>query len=156
MGMTAICVVAGIGALMAHFYSLDAPVDFDVSSVGWFHATRRGFEEAELHFNISADLSSLVHVNTRHFYSYIFAEWGESDTDSHKSILWDRLITRENPRFIETDVNSNFTLRQVGQTIRGKPVKLTFRIQLIPFVGFFRTKDLATRTFTLPRAYSDI
>ena len=89
MGMTAICTVAGIGALMAYFYSMDAKVTFDVAKIDWFvSSSQRGFEEAQLYFNINANLSELIHVNTRLFYSYILAEWGTSDTDKHSSILW--------------------------------------------------------------------
>ena len=155
MGMTAIIIVAGFGALMAYFYNLDTFVDFDVSKVVWFHFSRRGFEEAQLKFDINADLSSLIHVNTRLFYAYILAEWGEDENDEHKIVLWDKLIKREDPSFVEKNVTCNFNLRQVGKTLKGKTVKLSFKIQLVPFVGFFRTHTLVEKNFTMPQKYSD-
>ncbi|OHT04364.1 hypothetical protein TRFO_28124 [Tritrichomonas foetus] len=156
MGMTAVCTVAGIGALMAYLYSLDAKVDFDVAKIGWFHPSRRGYEEAQLYFDIDADLTPLIHVNTRLFYAYILAEWGNNtETDQHNVVLWDMLIKRENPHFDQKMVKCNYNLRQVGLSMRGKPVKLSFRIQLVPFVGFFKTKTLLTKEFVLPEKYSD-
>jgi hypothetical protein len=151
MGTTAICVVAGIGALMALLYPLDAPVSFDVSGVEWFGRSTRGFEEASLLFNIDVDLTSLIHVNTRLYYSYIIAEWNSSGTSQHSAILWDMLIKRENPHVVLTGEPANFQLRQVGPSMRGKSVNMSFRIQQVPFVGFFRTKTLLTKTYTLPR-----
>lgn len=153
MGVTTLCVVAGIGALMALCYPLDAKVNFEVSNITGFGRTNRGFEEAFLNFDIDADLTSLVHVNTRLFYSYIIAEWGTSKTDKHTSILWNQLIKREDPVYRVQNIPGNFTLRQVGKSIAGQKVNLTFRIQQVPFVGFMRTKNLLTKEFTLPKKY---
>ena len=136
-------------------FGIPKPVDFDVSKVVWFHFSRRGFEEAQLKFDINADLSSLIHVNTRLFYAYILAEWGEDENDEHKIVLWDKLIKREDPSFVEKNVTCNFNLRQVGKTLKGKTVKLSFKIQLVPFVGFFRTHTLVEKNFTMPQKYSD-
>lgn len=153
MGVTTLCVVAGIGALMALCYPLSADVSFDVANVTAFGHTNRGFEEAFLSFDIDADLSALVHVNTRLFYSYIIAEWGTADDDRHSAILWNHLIKREQPKFHAQNLQGNFTLRQVGKSIAGKTVNLTFRIQQVPFVGFMRTKNLLSKEFTMPKKY---
>jgi lysylphosphatidylglycerol synthetase-like protein (DUF2156 family) len=153
MGVTAICVVAGIGALMALLYSMDAPVSFDVVDVLWYGQSRRGFEEASLLFDIDIDLTTLIHVNTRLYYSYILAEWGNKTADQHSSILWNELIKREQPHVVLKRTPGNFTLRQVGRSIRGKTVNLSFCIQQVPFVGFFRQKKLVTKQWTLPSKY---
>jgi hypothetical protein len=150
MGMTAVCTVAGIGALMAALYSMDGIVAFDIVDIPSFGRSQRGFEEAEIHFDIDCDLSKLMHVNTRMFYAYIMAEWGNTTKDKHSSILWNYLIKKESPHFIAKDLPGNFTLRTVGQTIRGKTINYSFCIQQVPFVGFLRTKTLATKQHTLP------
>jgi hypothetical protein len=60
-----------------------------------FGLSQRQFEKAELLFDISADLTKLIHVNTHLSYSYIIAEWGNTSTDLHSSILWNYFIQRE-------------------------------------------------------------
>jgi hypothetical protein len=150
MGVTTICVVGGFGALLALLYSMDAPVSFDVVDVPQFAKSFRQFEEADLVFDIDADLSKLIHVNTRLYYSYILAEWGNTTTDAHSSILWNHLIKRERPHYVAKGLAGNFTFRQVGSSMRGKTINLTFCIQQVPFVGFFRTKRLLTKSLTLP------
>jgi hypothetical protein len=153
MGVTTVCVVGGFGALLALLYSMDAPVSFDVVDIPQFGPSSRQFEEANLVFDIDADLSRLIHVNTRLYYSYIVAEWGNSTTDAHSSIIWNHLIKRERPHSVATRLTGNFTFRQVGASMKGKTINLTFYIQQVPFVGFFRTKRLLTKPYTLPLHY---
>jgi hypothetical protein len=153
MGVTTICVVAGFGALLALLYGMDAPVDFDVVDITNFRFSQRQFEEAQLVFDIDADLMKLIHVNTRLYYSYILAEWGNTSTDRHSSILWNHLIKREQPHFVAKGLAGNFSLRQVGPSIKGKTINLSLCIQQVPFVGFFRTKKLLTKSFTFPGNY---
>lgn len=151
--MTAFCIVAGIGAIMAMCYKLDVPVSFEVSDLEWFGPSNRQFEEASMLFNISVDFTPLVHVNTRLFYTYIIAEWSKGDNDSHSVILWNKLVKREVPQLVAANERGNFTFRQVGVPMKGKSVNLSFRIQLVPYIGFFRTKTLATKTYTFPKNY---
>jgi hypothetical protein len=154
MGVTAICTVAGIGALMAALYSMDAPVSFDVVDVASYGLSpSRGLEEANLIFAIDADLTKLMHVNTRLYYSYIVAEWGNSTSEKHSVILWNWLIKREHPHVVLETTPANFSLRHMGRSLRGKQVNLSFCIQQVPFVGFFRTKTLLTKPYTLPKYY---
>jgi hypothetical protein len=150
MGMTAICTVAGIGALMAALYSMDATVSFDIVDIPTFGRSPRGFEEAEIHFDIDCDLSKLMHVNTRMFYAYIMAEWGNTTKDLHSSIIWNHLIQKDSPHYVARDLAGNFTLRTVGQTIRGKTINFSFFIQQVPFVGFLRTNNLGTQQYAMP------
>jgi hypothetical protein len=152
LGVTSICIVAGFGAIMAWFYSMDAPASFD-PYLEWFGFSQRRFEEAMFTFDIDVDLTRLIHVNTHLFYTYILAEWGTADDDQHSSILWNLLVQRENPHYIAHGVEANFTFRQVGKTMKHGTVNLTLCIQQVPFVGFFRTKRLVSKTFTLPEAY---
>jgi hypothetical protein len=152
MGVAAICVVAGIGAIMAWFYSLDAPASFEPHLVS-FGFTKRHFEEALFSFDIDVDLRKLIHVNTNLFYTYILAEWGTSEQDQHSSILWNLLIKRDNPHYHQSGIDANFTLRQVGRSIKSGTINLTLCIQQVPFVGFFRTKRLVSRTFEFPGQY---
>ena len=153
MSMTAFCIVAGIGAIMAMLYNLDVPVSFDISQVEWFGPSSRHFEEANFLFNISADFTPMVHVNTRLFYTYVVAEWSKGENDSHSIILWNRLVKRESPKIEAINLPGNFTFRQVGIPMKGKPIKLSFKIQLVPFIGFFRTKVLSTKEFMMPKQY---
>lgn len=151
MSMTAFCIVAGFGAIMAYFYSMDPVVDFAVDKVDGFGYSNRKFEEAKLLFNISADFSKLVHVNTRLFYAYIEAEWETSNgVNKHRSILWNKLVYRENPYVTLTSTEGSFTFRQVGESMKGKTIKLYFRFQLVPFIGFFKTATVKSIEFTLP------
>jgi hypothetical protein len=154
MGVTTICVVAGFGALMAALYSMDAPVTFDVVDVDLFKSPKDNFEQASMLFDIDVDLTKLIHVNTRLYYSYILAEWGNLTDEQHSQILWNQLIKREHPHVVAKSLPGNFTFRHFGKTsIRGKTVNLSFCIQQVPFVGFFRTKRLLTKPFTLPSKY---
>ncbi|KAH0792809.1 putative signal peptidase complex subunit 3 [Histomonas meleagridis] len=153
MGTITICIVAVIGAVLAVFYSIETPVSFEVANITAFGRTRRGFEEAALTFNVDADLTPLMHVNTNLFYSYIVAEWGESKTDQHSVILWNELIKKSDPHFVANNIPGNFTLRQVGPSMKGKSVQLHFKIQQVPYVGFLRTNVLATKELTLPDKY---
>ena len=153
MSVAAFVVVAGVGALMAAFYKLDPDVDFSVSKVDQFGRSSRGFEEAVILFNVTADFSKLVHVNTRLFFAYIEAEWKSGRSDEHRSILWNQLVYKENPLVSFTDLPGNFTLRQVGPSIKGKDVQLTFKFQLVPYIGFFRTKSVKSLNLTLPKEY---
>ena len=152
MAMTAFCTVAAVGAIMAALYKLDPEVDFEFAGISKFGYTNRKFEEAEFLFNISADFSKQVHVNTRLFYSYIEAEWNYGK-DEHKSILWNQLVYREQPKVSVTNLPGNFTFRQVGPSMKGKDVKLTFKFQMVPFIGFFRTVSLKSINVTLPTKY---
>jgi hypothetical protein len=148
MGVTAICVVAGIGALMAALYSMDAPVSFDVVSATPFER-RKYLEESRLEFDIDVDLTSLIHVNTRLYYSYIVAEW-QGPKEEHSVILWNELIKREHPHVVLQHTPGNFSLRTIGRSLAGETINLSFCIQQVPFVGFFRTKTLLTKPYVLP------
>lgn len=153
MGLTAVCVTAGIGALSAFLYRLDGRVSFDVHEVTHFGRSKRGFEEAHMVFDIDCDLSNIVYMNTRLFYAYILAEWTDAKEGKHSSILWNELIKKEDPVFKGISP-CNFTFRQVGQPMRGQTVNLTFTIQQVPYVGFFRTHALLQKQFTLPQQYT--
>lgn len=155
MGLAALCTVAGFGALSAWLYTLDGQADFSVNGEPRFvRRTKRGFEEAAFTFDVECDLSRLVFMNTRLFYAYILAEWQSKENEIHSSILWNHLIPKENPRYSAEAVPGNFTFRQVGSSMRGKTINLTFAIQQVPYVGFFRTKHLVTKQYTLPNQYS--
>ena len=153
MGLTAICVVAGVGALAAWIKPVKAVVDFSVSESVWFGRSNRGFEEALLNFKVDVDLTESVFMNTRLFYSYIIAEWESKPNDKHSIILWNQLIKKEEPHYVGVDVPGNFTFRQVGSTMKGQTVNLTFAVQQVPYVGFFKTERLLTKQFTLPAKY---
>lgn len=151
--MTSLCAVAAVGALMAYFYSMDATVSFDVAEVSQFGLSSRHFEEAVILFNITADLTNLMHVNTRLYYAYIEADWQSVKKEKHSSILWNELIKKESPVFKGDLIPGNFTLRGMGASMMNKTINLSFKIQQVPYVGFFRTKTLITKEFTLPNKY---
>ena len=153
MGTMTICIVAAIGAILALSYSVETPVTFEVANITAFGRSGRGFEEAALTFNIDADLSPLMHVNTNLFYSYIVAEWGSSANDKHSVTLWNELIKKSDPHIVANNIPGNFTLRQVGPSMKGKTVQLYFRIQQVPYVGFLRTRTLGTKELKLPDKY---
>lgn len=153
MAMTSLCTVAGVGALLAYLYSMDANVSFNVVDIKFFGLSARHFEEAQLLFNIDADLTSLMHVNTRLYYAYIQADWKSGKNDQHSDILWNELIKKESPVFKGELIPGNFTLRSMGASLMGKSVNLSFKIQQVPYVGFFRTKTLLTKEFKLPNKY---
>ena len=153
MGTITICIVAVIGAILAACYSVETPVSFEVANITGFGRTKRGFEEAALTFNIDADLSPLMHVNTNLFYTYIVAEWGDSKTDKHSVILWNKLINKTDPHFMAQNIPGSFNLRQVGPSMKGKTVQLHFKIQQVPYVGFLRTHTLGIKELKLPNKY---
>ena len=152
MSTAAFIIVAGIGAIMAALYPLNPEVDFSLVDVYQFGLSNRGFEEAIFRFNIVADFSNTVHVNTRLFYAYIEAEW-EVGKDEHKSILWNQLVYKEDPIVQATNLPGNFTFRQVGPSMKGKDVMLSFKFQLVPYIGFFRTTTMKSFNITMPKQY---
>ena len=155
MGLTALCIVAGIGALAAWLYSMDGVADFNVAGTPRLvRRSKRGFEEAMFEFDINCDLSNIMFMNTRLFYAYILAEWQSKENELHSSILWNMLIKKEDPKYTAEAVPGNFTFRQVGASMRGKPINLTFAIQQVPSVGFFKTKRVVTKQYTLPDQFA--
>lgn len=156
MSLTAFCIVAGVGALMAWFYPMDPYVYFGVSYTRGIGLTSRRYEETYLALNVTADFSKLVRVNTRLFYAYIEAEWEDKvkRNDEHKMVIWNQLIYRENPKVRFVDQPANFTIRQVGPPLKGKSVKLNFKFQMVPYIGFFRTATVKSIEYQLPNFYS--
>lgn len=150
MTVTAFLFVSGFASLYAHLYKMNPKISFDVVSISPLTKSSRGFDESYFNFSISADFSNCIHANAHLFYAYIIAEWIVGKTDKHSSILWNYLIDRENPVVKFDNVGSNFTLRQVGPSMVGKEVKLTFRYQFVPYIGFFKTVDTISKVVTLP------
>ena len=154
MGLAAMCVVAGVGALSAWLYPMTGKVQFSVSGEPVLvRRSKRGFEEALFRFDIDCDLSNIVFMNTRLFYAYILAEWQSGNDEKHSAILWNELIKKENPIFLDKDVPASFSFRQVGASMKGRPINLSFVIQQVPYVGFFKTKTLLQKEYTLPDRY---
>ena len=158
MTVTAVCFNAAIGALIAYFSSISAPVKFEITNITYFNSfkssTHEQAEEAHLQMNIDLDLRPLFTVNVRHFYASIVAQWNTSDNGVHSSTIWNHLIKRNYGLVHKENEFGHFPLRQIGPaSLRGRTVDFYFRIQQIPHVGFFKTKTLGKAQYTFPKNY---
>ncbi|KAF9650870.1 signal peptidase 22 kDa subunit [Thelephora ganbajun] len=87
-------------------------------------------------FNLTADLTSLFHWNTKQLFIYVTAEYNNSDGTHNEVVIWDRIVLRKEDALVDVVVPPKYPLRDMRYSFKkSSPVRFALKYNLMPYVG---------------------
>ncbi|KAF8348843.1 signal peptidase subunit-domain-containing protein [Amanita rubescens] len=127
-------------ALSSFLFSANPTGIVDITSLKVYHASARRYnsrkqELAFVNFNITADLTSLFHWNTKQLFVYLQAEHDSAQSvsrptnfaepsantaykDENAIVIWDRIIRRKEDAHINFSGKNKYMLRELSSSFK--------------------------------------
>ncbi|KAF8742678.1 hypothetical protein AX14_002907 [Amanita brunnescens Koide BX004] len=138
-------------ALSSFVFSANPTGTIDITSLKVYHANDRRYHNRKqeltfVNFNITADLSSLFHWNTKQLFVYLQAEHDSAQGDENAIVIWDRIIRRKEDAYINVAGKNKYLLRELSSSFKNVPsANFSLKYNIMPHVGIL-TYGEAART----------
>jgi len=135
-------------ALSSFLFTADPKGQLVISNFKVVDATvkSRSQEVGLARFNLTADLSSLFHWNTKQLFIYVTAEYNNLDGTHNEVVMWDRIVRRKEDALIDVVAPPKYPLRDVRYSFKKtSPVQFALKYNSMPYVGML-TYGEAART----------
>ncbi|KAK8809904.1 hypothetical protein WA158_000847 [Blastocystis sp. Blastoise] len=119
------------------------------------YGTGDEFDSCIMTFNLTYDLSGEWNWNVRSLYAFVVMNYTSPDYKRQEMIIWDRIhMDPKNSTFTGISIMNEYLPRDMGKTLRGKQVSLSFAYDVQPFFGRQKIFRFPPReTFTFPNHY---
>ncbi|KAK2460894.1 hypothetical protein APHAL10511_007364 [Amanita phalloides] len=136
-------------ALSSFLFQVDPKGTVDITSLKVYHASARRYQNkkqelAFVNFNITADLSSLFHWNTKQLFVYLQAEYDNTQGDKNAIVIWDRIIRRKEDAYINFAGKNKYKLRDLSSSFKNvPPANFSLKYNVMPYVGILTYGEAA-------------
>jgi len=140
-----------------HYPPVDAKIGAQVAKLRFEHRPYLGAaDQAFILIDLQADLRVLWNWNVKQIFAWVTAEH-TNNAKYHQEVLWDRIITKkEHAKLNLTNERLEYPLTDKERHLRGLPVNLTLRWDIMPTVGILKQGGGLGHNFvqlTLPDKY---
>jgi signal peptidase complex subunit 3 len=118
--LVVLAALVGCNIATSYCISTNPQVDFAVTSLQIFqrHPTSQN-DHLSLTFDLTADLTSLFHWNTKQLFVYVSAQYATAKNVVNQVVLWDSIIRRkEEANLHYTDTRIEYPLVDQGHSLR--------------------------------------
>ncbi|KAF8625553.1 hypothetical protein AX15_005319 [Amanita polypyramis BW_CC] len=143
-------------ALSSFVFNPDPKGTVDITSLKVYHANARRYQNrkqelAFVNFNITADLSSLFHWNTKQLFVYLQAEYDDAQSDKNEVVIWDRIIRRKEDAYINFAGKNKYMFRDRSSSFRNvPPASFLLKYNVMPYVGILTYGEAARTMEPIP------
>jgi len=149
-------------ALSSFVFSPHPTGSLEVTSVKVFAGEARRYpqrrqENAFVTFNLTADLSSLFHWNTKQVFVWLEAEYTNAKGVRNEVVFWDRIVRRREDAVVAVSGKNKYPFRELSAKFKGStPANYTLKYNVMPFVGILTYGEAArvTKPIEFPLAGS--
>ncbi|KAH9961545.1 signal peptidase subunit [Russula dissimulans] len=159
---TIVMVLLSAIALSSFVFSPHPTGSLEVTSVKVFAGEARRYphrrqENAFVTFNLTADLSSLFHWNTKQVFVWLEAEYTNAKGVRNEVVFWDRIVRRREDAVVAVTSKNKYPFRELSAKFKGSgPANYTLKYNVMPFVGILTYGEAArvTKPIEFPLAGS--
>jgi signal peptidase complex subunit 3 len=137
------------GPIQVEFYQLG----MNKANDGYNRKFQRVTDAATLKLNIQADFKPLFHWNVKEIFAYLVLEYESSEYGRNEVVIWDRIITQQDPYLINVDNAGNkYPIVDIGDNLGGTKATLKLKWNTVPWTGFlFDTVQTGEKQIQFPK-----
>ncbi|KAM6504226.1 Signal peptidase 22kDa subunit [Amanita muscaria] len=123
----------------------------DITSLKVYNVNARRYrnrkqEVALVNFNLTADLNSLFHWNTKQVFVYLEAKYENTQGANNTVVIWDRIVRRKEDAYINFAGKNKYMFRELSTSFKNvPPANFSLKYNVMPWVGLL-TYGEAART----------
>eukprot|EP00299_Pterocystis_sp_00344_P004732 c16004_g1_i1.p1 GENE.c16004_g1_i1~~c16004_g1_i1.p1 ORF type:complete len:182 (+),score=26.89 c16004_g1_i1:47-547(+) len=111
-------------------------------------------DQANIEFDLSADLSTVFNWNTKQLFIMVVAEYQTTQNVRNEVVVWDHIIpSKEDAKFTRTGLKPEYHLRDLGFGLRSNNVTLLLKWNYMPNSGLLTYNSLGKDIRTFPESY---
>jgi signal peptidase complex subunit 3 len=158
-GVTLLGILAGINAFTAFLIEQPSTSTLGSFKVNKFYGSGRfKWDEAELSFDIEADLKDVFNWNVKLLYVWIEADYSTSDRHRNQIVVWDKLIWRDqydadNGKLRLKSEKAKYIMKTKDYDLRSTEVVFRLRWEVTPIVGLTYKLEGGKAKLTFPGSY---
>lgn len=116
---------------------------------------RERCDQAYVHLDLTADFRKMWSWNIHRMYVYVVAEYSTPAHPRNEVIVWDKILHGRHDALVKmTSRRNKYSLKDHGFGLRGNDIKLSFRYNIMPYMGPLLYGESGTNKFKLPEAYT--
>mmetsp|Transcript_8334 Transcript_8334/g.16471 ORF Transcript_8334/g.16471 Transcript_8334/m.16471 type:complete len:177 (-) Transcript_8334:4506-5036(-) len=158
-GVTLLGILAGLNAFTA--FIIEQPSTSSLGSIKlqkFFPSKRFGWDEADLTFDLEADLNKVFNWNVKLLFVWIEADYETSDRGRNQVIVWDKIIWRDqfdsdNGKLSLKGEKAKYNLKTKDFDLRSTEVVFRLRWEVTPVVGLIYRLEGGRTKLTFPGSY---
>mmetsp|Transcript_9165 Transcript_9165/g.13638 ORF Transcript_9165/g.13638 Transcript_9165/m.13638 type:complete len:174 (+) Transcript_9165:829-1350(+) len=155
-GLTVIGVLAGLNVLSSFFIEQHFQTNLSKVQVNSLYSNSRyRWDEANLSFDLEANLTDVYNWNVKLIFAYIEVEYYKPE--KHSVVVWDKIIWRDQYKPVELNLRkekAKYVMRTKSYDLRNTTATAKLEWIVVPITGFTYRMSSEPFQFTFPAKYS--